>query len=495
MSVAKQAARGVAWYMALGVTTRLLQLAGTLIVTRFVTTDEYGAVTAASIVVMTASAVTSFSFGQYLIAKKSPAEIAAQAAAVHVALGLLAVPVVLALRGWLGEVWDAPDLGRYVPGFALSMLVIDRARYIPERLLIRGLRFRAIATINGLGEIAFTLAALATAWRWGGYAIVVASLVRSVLTATLFLAVAPRAEWFVRLRVRLDDVRALLTYGLPIMVAVITDTATKRWDNAVVSKLFHTSVMARYQLSYSLAEMPISHVAEHIGEVLMPAFSRMEEGQRERAAIRAAALMGVVVSPLGVGLGAIAPTVVALFFNKDWAEMMDRMLMILSVMTVFRPMPWSAIAFAQAVQRTGIVMWSSFLRAIVVLSLVALCGTLGGPYWACVGAGAGYAVHSVFTIVGACRATGLPATAYLVGAARPLVACAPMFLAVVATGRALTRAGVPLWLSLAAQLACGAVVYIGAAFVVCRTESFDLIRIGKEAIGRRRPTQARPGVR
>lgn len=472
--------------MVLGISTRVLQLVGTVILTRFIAPEHYDPVILASIVVATASAVTSFSFGQYLIAKRSGPEVASQAAAIHLGLGVAALAVVYALRGLIGDLLDTPEIARYILGFGVALLIIDRARYVPERLLMRALRFRALATINGLGEIAFTVAALSTARWWGAYAIMFATIVRSVITSTLFCSAAPRGEWFVRVRLRAADVRALLGYGLPIMVAVVTDIASKRWDNLIVKKLFLPGVMSRYQLSYSLAEMPISSVAEHIGEVLMPSFSRMEAGQRERAAIRAAGLMGLVVSPLGVGLGAIAPTLVATLFNAEWQDLMGPMLMILSVMTVFRPMPWSAIAYAQAVQRTGIVMWSSFVRAIVVLSLVGICGYYGGPNGACIGAGLGYAVHSVFTIVGACRATGLSAAAYLVGTGRPLLPCVPMFFAVLGVARALAGLGVPLPISLATEIVVGGVVYVGAAFVLVRKEAFELLRLGRDAISRRR---------
>jgi lipopolysaccharide exporter len=314
----------------------------------------------------------------------------------------------------------------------------------------------------------------------------IGTLARAAVTSALFLRAAPRAEWLVRVRMRAGDVRDLLTYGLPIMVANVTDTATRRWDNLVVSKLFDPGVMAHYQLAYSLAELPIVNVAEHIGEVLMPSFSRMEPGERERAVIRAAGLMGLVVSPLGVGLGAVAPTVAAAIFDDKWGPMMAPMLTILSVMTVFRPMTWSAIAYVQAVQRTRIVMWSSFLRAISVLSLVALCGYAGGPSWACVGAGLGFTLHSVLTIVATSRATGLSAAAYLAAVARPLLPCVPMFVAVVAIGRGLAAAGIPLFGSLAAQIVAGAAVYIAAAFVLVRGDVDELIRIGRGAIRRRR---------
>lgn len=484
MSIARQAAHGVAWNMALGVSTRVLQLVGTLILTRFIAPDDYGSVLTASISVITVGAFTSFSFGQYLIAKRASADVAMQAMVVYFGIGVIAQGVLYALRDPLGAVFDAPDMGKYVLGFAIAQL-LDRARYVPERLIMRSLRFRALATINGLGEIAYTAAAVGTAHAWGAYALMIGALARSTITAILFFYAAPRAEWLVRPRLRAADVRDLFAYGIPLMIAIVTDRAATRWDNLIMSKLFNPGVMGRYNLAYSLAEMPIINVAEHIGEVLMPSFSRMEPALRPRAAVRAAALMGLVVSPLGVGLGAIAPTVVATFFDPRWA-MMAPMLTILSIMTVFRPMIWSVLSFAQAAQNTRIVMISSFVRAIVVLALVAVCGAAGGPNWACVGAGIGYALHATLTIVIGGHTIGLPAIAYVRAVARPLLPCVPMYLAVVALQHGLAVAGTPRVVSLAAQVLAGAAVYIAAAFVLVRPSVDELLRIGREAIRSRR---------
>ncbi|HEX7844100.1 MAG TPA: oligosaccharide flippase family protein, partial [Kofleriaceae bacterium] len=304
--------------------------------------------------------------------------------------------------------------------------------------------------------------------------------------SVMFLYAAPRAEWLVRARLRASDARALLTYGLPIMVAIVTDNATKKWDNLIVSKLFGGSVVGAYNYAYNLADTPISNVAEHIGEVLMPSFSLMEPGQRERAAIRSASLMGLVVSPFCVGLGAVAPTATAALFNKSWGEYMPSMLAILSVMFVFRPMTWSVTAYVQAVQRTRIVMFSSFFRAVLVLLLVAVGGYAFGPSGACVGAGLGFALVCIATIIAAGRVTALPVGAYLRGVARPLLPCIPMYLAVVAVAHGLAAVGAPLIASLVVQIAVGAVVYPAAAFVLVRRDVDELLRIGREALRRRR---------
>src|SRR5262249_15274195 len=92
--------------------------------------------------------------------------------------------------------------------------------------------------------------------------------------------------------------------------------------------------------------------------------------------------------------------------------------------------------------KTRIVMVSSFLRALVVLSLVAVCGAAGGPNWACVGAGIGFVIHNFFLIVVGGRVSGLPTGAYLRGVARPLLPLLPLFFAVRA-GRVLSGGAAP----------------------------------------------------
>jgi lipopolysaccharide exporter len=485
VSIGRTAARGVAWNMLFGISSRLLTLVGTLVLTRLIAPDDYGAVLGASIAVTTIAVFTSFAFGQYLIAKDAPPAVAFQAAVIHTGMGVLGMAALLPFAGPIGAVLDTPDLERFVLPYAIAH-VIDRARYVPERLLMRALRFRTIASINALGEVVFTAVALGLASRLGADAIVVAVLVRAVLTAALYFRAAPRAEWLVPSRLRGAVVRGLFGYGWPITIGAIADRAATRWDNFIISRLFGPAYMARYNLAYSLAEMPVSHVAEHIGEVLMPSYAKMTERQRRDAVVRAAALLALVVSPLGVGLGAISPTLTDAFFDAQWRGL-GPLLTVLCVMTVFRPMTWSVSAYLQAVQRTRPIMISSFARAALVLPLVAIFGAAGGPVWACVGACVGYAVHSVGMIVICGRLVDIPVLPYLAGVFRPLLACVPMFGAVVGVEAALAEVGAPAGVSLLVQVVAGGVAYVAAAFVLVRPTSRELVRLAREVLRRRKP--------
>jgi PST family polysaccharide transporter len=468
--------------MATGLGARVVGLIGTLVLTRFIAPAEYGEVSAAAICVLTANQLVFFAFGQYLIANRSSAQVAFQAAIVQFGLGATAMAGVYVFRARLGVMLDAPEMVRFIPGFALAALV-DSVRLVPSNLLVRALRFRAVAIVNSVGELTFTGTALALAWRgWGGYSIMAGALARSVITSILFLATAPAAEWLRRSPLQKAVVRQLFGYGAPIMLSSVADRAASTWDNLIIMRLFGSQVMGSYALAYSLAETPLIYVAERMGDVLMPAFSKMEPAERPAAVVRAAGLMALVVAPLGVGLGAVAPTIVQAFFDTRWAGMAS-ILTVLSVMTVFQPVAWSAIAYLQAEKMTRLIMVMSITRATLLLGLVALLGWLGGPVWACAGVGAGYTVHSVLTVVLTARVTPLPVRAYFVSVLRPLFTCVPMFAAVAALRVFLARQGVPVAASLAAQIVCGACVYTLAAFVLAGANVRELLRLVRPASG------------
>ncbi len=461
--------------MATGVGTRAVQLIGTLVLTRFITPADYGEVSAAAICVLSAKQLTSFAFGQYVIANRSPADVAFQATGINLGLTFLAMVGVFVLRGPLGIMLDAPGMGRFIAGFALAYL-LDSARLVQAALLVRELRFRVVAIVNSVGEVTFTATALALAPRWGGYSIMMGSLIRSTITFILFIAIAPREEWLKRAPFRMKVARSLFGYGAPLMLSSLADRAASTWDNLIVLRLFGARVMGSYALSYSLAETPLIYVAERMSDVLMPAFSKMDPGERPAAVVRAGGLMALVVAPLGVGLGAVAPTIVTLFFDAKWAGMAS-ILTMLSVMTVFQPAPWSAGAYLAAENKTKLIMTMSIARAILILSLVAVLGWVGGPVWACAGVGAGYAAHSVLLVILAARYTPLPARAYFVSIVRPLLACIPMFVGVYLIRVFLAGKHVPGALSLAAQIIGGAAAYVGGALLFARANVRELLRL------------------
>jgi PST family polysaccharide transporter len=184
--------------------------------------------------------------------------------------------------------------------------------------------------------------------------------------------------------------------------------------------------------------------------------------------------MSLVVAPLGVGLGAVAPTIVHAFFDARWAGMAS-MLAVLSVMTIIQPAPWSAVAYLQAEKMTRPIAIGSITRVIVLLGSVIGLGYAGGPVWACAGVGIGFGVYSIQMVFLTAKVTKLSAREYFISTARPLFATVPMFFAV--TGLRYLMASVPVAVTLTAEIVAGAVVYIAFTFVLARKNVQELLQI------------------
>ncbi len=481
MSIEKAAARGVVWNIATGMGARVVSLVGTLVLTRFIAPADYGEVSAALICIQTASVLTFFAFGQYIIAYKSRPSVVSQASVLHFVLGVVAMAVVYGFRGQLGELVEAPNMGRFIGGFAIAHL-LDRARSMPERLLVRELRFRDVAIINSIGEVTFTAVALATASRYGGYAIVIGGLVRSTLTFLLFVRKVPRSEWLSFSGVDWSEARTMFTYGTPLLLVSLCDRASSSWDNVLMLRMFGPSLMGCYALSYSLAETPVTYVAERMGDVLMPAFAKMEPQERPGAVVRAAALMSLVVAPLGVGLGAVAPTLVHAFFDKRWAEM-GGILAVLSCMTIFQPASWPTNAYLETEKKPRLILIASIARTVSLLAGVAVLGRLGGPIWACVGVGIGFTVYTVSLVFLTAMVTPLPIGRYFIACLRPLLACGPMFVSVFAVRRFFAPMHIPAGIQLGLEVLLGGVVYIVGTFVFARANVQELIGLVRDRRG------------
>src|SRR5882724_10975025 len=148
--------RGALWTISSGVGSRGVGLVGTLVLTRFVAPGDYGQVMVAAVLGMTANQLSTIGWGQYLVARPdAPRSTAFHVTAFHVGLGALALGVLLLCGGRLGPLLDAPGMTRYLPGLALSVL-LDRIAFVPERLLVRDLRFGRISATRSAGDLTHT---------------------------------------------------------------------------------------------------------------------------------------------------------------------------------------------------------------------------------------------------------------------------------------------------------------------------------------------------
>ena len=479
MSLARKAVHGAAWTVGTSVGARAIGLFGTLALTHFLSPGDVGEVSAATILVLTAGQLSTPGLGQYLIAQPgAPRSVAFHVTFFHLLLGLVALGVVVALRHPLAPLLDAPGLVHFVPGMALSVF-IERLAYTPEKILIRDMRFRTIGLGRTAGELTYTATSLAlAALGWGGMSIVAGNLLRSAVLCAVFLSAIDRGQWLSVSPLSRATTRALFGYGIPLSIGATAEFAARRWDNLLVARFFGTSTMGAYNLAYNLADVPASHVGEHIGEVLTPSFANMTAEQSRAALLRSTGLLGLIVFPLSIGLGVVAPTLVGTIFDQRWAAV-GPMLLLLSVLSVSRPIGWTIAAYQQARMQPRAAMWLGLFKVVALMTSIVVIGR-SSPLWTCAAVGIGFAVYAVAGLLIVRRTDGVSVLAFIGRIAPALVACVPMALAVLAL-RPLV-AGLPRPLPLACEIAVGAAVFPFSALFIAGPTTRDFIALVRQGL-------------
>ncbi len=468
-----------------GLTSKVLGLLGTLLVVRYVAPDDYGEALVTAIVVGTASTFSSLGIGQFVIVRAGGRpDLTFHATVFQMVLGLLAAGIVVLFQEPLGAWANAPAMGRYVPALVLSML-LDRVWLVPERMLMRDMRFRRVAMARSGGELAYTGTSVVLAvLGWGGMAIALGNVARSLVRAMLLIPSVSWRDWLLPTRLRLDAVLSILRFGAPLAVGAIAGFIASQWDDLLVSGFYGPATMGAYHLAYSLSGMAAALVAEHIIDILVPSFTRTDPARRPAALLRGAALVTVLAMPFCIGLAVVAPTVVTTVLHPRWAEVAP-MLTALSLVATAGPITWLMLAYLQACDRSTAIMKLLIFTAVAVIGCVSTLGRIS-PLWVCAAVGIG-AFSAVLWGAFVVRALdGTPVTHLLATHVGPLLACVPLVGAVLGTRWLLARAEVDVrYLNLAIEVVAGAAAYVIACFVVARPVTRDFLGLLRSAFLRR----------
>jgi PST family polysaccharide transporter len=460
--------------VAAGLISRLIGLVGTLLVVRYISADDYGEAIVAFIVVMTASQVSQLGIGQFVIVKVGDRrDLAFHATICQLVLGAVAAGLVVLCYEPLGALVNAPGMRRYVPLMVVSML-IDRVALVPERVLMRDMRFRTVALARSLGECTYGISALTLAiMGWGGMAVAAANVARAAVRSALIVPFVDRRDWLEPCLLRLAVMGEIVHFGLPLGLGAFAGFIMTKWDNLLVSRFFGPAVMAAYNLAYNLAGMASGVVTEQVIDILVPTLTRLETERRSQSLLRAISLLGLVAMPLSFGLVTVAPTVVATVFREPWPHVAE-MLAALAAVSALTPFVALSIAYFQACGRTKLVMYVQVVASIGILGSVAVLGRFG-PLWTCAAVAIGGVIGAATAVRFVRSLSGFSALRLLATQVGALLACAAMAGGVLVVRGLLARAGLDAGpVTLAVEIAAGIVVYVGAASLFARSSVLDM---------------------
>jgi len=352
--------------------------------------------------------------------------------------------------------YHEPRLIWITAGYAVSILLTGS--YIQhEAILMRQMRFAAIAIVETAALLIGFTAAIVAAWRGAGYwALVVNQLVMTLVTLFGIWIVC---RWRPGLPARGAGVRSMLSYGGNLTGFNFMTYFARNLDNVLIGKFWGAYQLGVYSRAYQMLLMPMQQINAPFAAVAVPALSRLADSpERYRSAyLKIVEKIAVITMPGVVFMIATSDWLVLFLLGAQWREA-GRIFMLLGIAAIIQPVTKTTWWLFSTQGRTReLFHWGLISGVIAVISIVA------GLPWGASGVAASYAATDL------CLAT--PLLFWYVGRKGPVRAGDFYRTVAPAAGASMFALGVLLgcrqWLEAFSHLA----TRLGIAFVITITAS------------------------
>lgn len=485
MSLARKALLGFLWTTGANVGSRLVTIVSTFVLTHYLAPEVQGEVNVAVAIVAVLTFATTFGVGQFVAAHpKESRAVVFHGTLLSLAGGLLSMGAAMALAHPLSALLRTPDAAQYVPTLAVAFF-IERMSWMPRQILARDMRFRLVGMRIAIGELVFASVSVGLAYAdFGGNAIVYANFARSIIAIVFLTSVTEVRDYLEFSPLSGATFRRILAFGLPINHAGLLSVAATLGDNMLMARLFGAETVGLYNQAYRIAELPGTTVGDQVNDVLVPTFARLQDREaRNRSLLRAVGLMGLVVFPMAVGLGAVAETAVQVFYSPEYRGVAP-FLAVLATMSILRSLGTLAVGYLQVVGRTLQFIWIELVLVLSILITIAVLSPLGPVVSAC-GVGVGFSIHTLI-LMSRLQREGIRLIDCVRAALGPLLACLPMAAAVLGFRELIRPLGLPPVLVLVVEIAIGGVAFVVSAFLLASKSARDFVDLSKGIVRRRR---------
>jgi O-antigen/teichoic acid export membrane protein len=321
-SLTSIAARGFLWSFGSGVGQALLSIVSMVLLARLLTPAEFGAASAATIVVGVATLVSQLGVGAALVQRNDLHDAQVAAAFWFSLLFSCALGVALyLLTPWINPLVGLPSDSDLLRLLSVS-LPLAGIMSVSAGILQRRMQFRSasIVEIVASGPGAIGVSVLLAALGAGSYSLVWGAIASTVVSAVGY-------GWLARPSVRprgplsmWREVTPLIRFGGGYSLSQIGNWFALNADNLVTANALGMVELGVYGRAYRLLSQPANLIGGAVDKVLFPTMAKVRhDGERLRNAyVRASSLIALVGVPASVLLFVLAPEAVAVLLGDGW---------------------------------------------------------------------------------------------------------------------------------------------------------------------------------
>jgi O-antigen/teichoic acid export membrane protein len=485
MTIEARAISALKWATAAKVVVQIASWAGTLVVIRLLTPEDYGLMAKVAVVCGIAGAIAELGLGAAIVRAVDISEDdLRKICGVSLLVGALMTAALIAAAPLLAWIFREPRLAWPIAAASLQILIGALAT-IPTALWTRDLSFRRMSKIemaSGVSSIAVTL--LLALLNAGVWALVLGTLFGAVLRTGALLALGKRVKPVFSLRGIGEHVK----FGLTLVGNRVSYFVVIQADVLIGSAFLSTTEIGYYSVALQLATLPMSKVMGTLNQIALPlvAGQQRDPSRLRQGVMTSIGLISLIAFPLLWGISALASELVRTLFGSNWIEAVPA-LAILPLAVPIRMLCSVMFTTSLALGNRQLDLRNTIVNFVVVPS-----GFFVGAHWGLVGLCASWLVSLplayAFSMPGAMRSVGIRWRDMVAECGPPAAAAAVMYAAIAALRAPLV--GQPAVAALGALSIAGAFVYLAVMALISRRHLVNARSFGRSLLAGDEPKPA-----
>ncbi len=319
-AVGQQTRRGVSWSFAGAVITNGMRLLVVAVLGRALTSTDFGIVAAALSVNAIIYGIRDVGIGAALVQRKEiDSGHIRTAFALSTYLGIALAALLFVTAPWIGEAYritESTDLIRALAFFFALRSVSSTSRMLAQRAM----SFRKITLIDALSFTAGSAVSMAAAVSGAGpWSLVAGYLVEELIAGALYIWSHPPKY---SLRIDRQRLRELMQFGIGQTIIQSANIVATYGDNFVVGNALGARELGYYSRAYDLIKFPSMVFDAIVGNVLFPAFSKLQHARDQLATglRRVAFVNALVLLPASAAIIVLAPEAIEVLMGPGWDD-------------------------------------------------------------------------------------------------------------------------------------------------------------------------------
>ncbi len=388
MSYLKLTAKGLGWVGGGRVFSRAFAYARIAVLARVLTPADFGAIGVATLILAFLEILTETGINTVLIQKKQSIDSYINTAwIISIARGLVIFILLVLLAPVIAHFFRSPESKNLI--LLISLVPLIRGFINPSIVKFhRNLRFdKEVVFRNGLFVVDALVAIILAIVTRRPESLIVGFIVSALLEVFFsHMIVKP----YPKFKFSREKARYITDHGKWLTGQGILQYAFRQGDDIIVGRVLGITSLGYYQQAYKISTLPISEIADVVGKVTFPVFTKFSDNKArlKRAFSKSFFSVSVLSAIIGGIIYLFPEEIISLILGDKWLPVVS-VLKILAIFGVLKAISSSFNPLFLSLKKQRYVIQTAFVGTVFMLlsivPLISLFGLNGAAYATIIG--------------------------------------------------------------------------------------------------------------